>query len=105
MKKLFIALVLIFLHSSQSAKPRLIDFATNKYSQFGEDGMIQKIFELIGTLQKWRLNLGHGMDSIFLTPPLYGAPILSWKGILIEGDPDRFKELQKNTAAIIIACN
>jgi len=37
---------------------KLSDYAYNVYSQFGEDGIIKKIFEILGTLSKVCIEFG-----------------------------------------------
>ena len=78
-------------------KPKLTDFAYNKYSQFGEDGIIQKIFDIIGTQSKIAVEFGawdgfhlSNVAALWCVDPL-------WKAILIEGDRQRFETLKKNT--------
>jgi hypothetical protein len=79
-------------------KKRLSDYGANMYSQFGEDGIVKKIFDIIGTRSKVAVEFG-AWDGFHLsnTAALW-AKDLSWKAILIEGDASRFKELIKNTA-------
>ncbi len=90
-------LYLLFL-SPLGAKPRLFDYGHNIHSQFGEDGIIQKIFEVIGTKSKVAIEFGawdgfhlSNVATLFSKDP-------SWKAILIEGDAERFKELIHKTA-------
>ncbi len=98
MKK--IALFSLFLTLSGFGilgKPRLIEYGANRYSQFGEDGIIAKIYEIIGTGSKIAVEFGAWDGFHFSNTAALWAHDPSWKGILIEGDPERFKELQKNT--------
>lgn len=39
-------------------KPKLNDFKCQTYSQFGKDGIIEKIFEIIGTTTKLCVEFG-----------------------------------------------
>lgn len=80
------------------AKPRLIEYGVNRYSQFGEDGIIAKIYEVMGTGSKIAVEFGAWDGFHFSNTAALWAYDPSWKGILIEGDAERFKELQKNTA-------
>ena len=72
----------------------LTDYAFNNYSQFGEDGIIEKIFELIGFNSKVCVEFG-AWDGFHLsnTANLWTN---DWKGILIEGNKKRFNRLCKN---------
>jgi hypothetical protein len=79
-------------------KKKLIDYACNVYSQFGEDGIVQKIFEIIGTKSKIAVEFG-AWDGFYLsnTANLWSKD-LSWQAILIESDQERYKDLIKNTS-------
>jgi len=81
---------------------KLVDFSFNKYSQFGEDGIIEKIFEIIGTKSKTCVEFG-AWDGFHLsnTANLWTR---SWKGVLIEGKKKRFERLKKNTAEYGCLC-
>ena len=80
-------------------KPKLTDFGENVYSQFGEDGIIKKIFQLIGTSSKVAVEFG-AADGFWLsnTANLW-AKDPAWSAILIEADPSKFNKLVKNTAS------
>jgi predicted SAM-dependent methyltransferase len=66
----------------------------NKYSQFGEDGIIEAIFEQIGAENKWCFEAG-ASDGIFFsnTRKLIED---GWHGVLVEMDDDVFKRLAEN---------
>jgi hypothetical protein len=82
--------------------PILADYAFNKYSQFGEDGIIQKIFEIIGTESKVCVEFGAWDGFHFAnTANLWTQ---GWYGILIECDPLKFTQLMQNTAAYNCLC-
>lgn len=73
---------------------RLADYRSDTYSQFGEDGIIGKIFDIIGTRSKLCVEFG-AWDGFHManTANLWTK---SWKGILIEGNRRRFDRLKKN---------
>jgi len=73
---------------------KLTDYSYNKYSQFGEDGIIDKIFDIIKPGSKVCVEFG-AWDGIHCsnTANLWRN---GWKGILIEGDAKRFAQLVKN---------
>jgi hypothetical protein len=56
-------------------KDKLIKYSHNIYSQFGEDGIIGKIFEIIGTHSKFVLNSVLGMVCIFQIQPVFGKMV------------------------------
>lgn len=74
-------------------KTKLRDFAYNKYSQFGEDGIIEKIFEIIGTDSKSCLEVGGG-DGPGGSNIAHLWKDLGWKAILVEGGPEQLKTLE-----------
>lgn len=96
--------IFIFFISSHSVsmsvrKPMLIDFKKNVFSQWGEDGIIEKIFEIIGTTTKVAVEFG-AYDGFMLsnTANLWSKD-LGWKGILIEVDEQSFNIMLKNVAS------
>lgn len=81
---------------------KLQDFTKNVYSQWGEDGIIEKIFEKIGTDTQTCVEFG-AWDGFHLsnTANLWTN---GWKGILIEGHKRRFRHLVKNVASYNCVC-
>lgn len=73
-------------------------FASNDYSQWGEDGVLAELFERIGTANKWCLECG-ASDGLFFsnTRKLIEA---GWTGILIEADADLCQRLSTNSAGL-----
>ncbi len=80
----------------------LTDFASNAYSQFGEDGIIEKIFEIIGPQSKLCVEFG-AWDGFHLsnTANLWTK---GWRGILIEGNKKRFECLKNNVRNYSCVC-
>jgi len=85
------------LHVEGAPQKRLIDYGSNSYSQFGEDGIIKKIFEIIGTESKVAVEFGAWDGFAFSNTAALWSKDLAWKAILIEGDEKKFKDLKKNT--------
>jgi hypothetical protein len=74
----------------------LNSYQNNIYSQFGEDGIIQRIFEILPTTgEQWCVEFG-AWDGIHLSNTHHLIKDKHWKGILIEGKKSRFKQLAKN---------
>ncbi len=69
----------------------LKDSARNETSQFGEDGILEAIFERIGTTNKWFLEVG-AADGCFCGNTARLVP-LEWQGIWIEADDKQFKQM------------
>jgi len=68
-------------------------------SEHGEDGVVEKIFEIIGEGDKWCVDLGalngvHGSNVWNLIKKQ------GWSGVLIEADQTYFEKLEKEYAGI-----
>lgn len=76
-------------------KRKLFDFKKQIFAQNGEDGMIEEIFNRIEPKSKFCIEFG-ASDGLHLsnTANLWKN---GWKAFLIEGNPEKFIELQKNT--------
>lgn len=76
-------------------KAKIGDFAKNIYSQYGEDGIIEKVFAIMGTRTRLCVEFG-AWDGLFLsnTRNLWTH---GWKAVLIEGDEEKFRQLVENT--------
>ncbi len=74
---------------------KLSTFSKNIYSQFGEDGIIEKIFEIIEPRSKVCLEFG-AWDGYRYSNTANLWANKGWTGILIEGQKDRVQELKKN---------
>lgn len=73
----------------------LNQYAYNTYSQFGEDGIIEKIFEIIPTSHSpWCVEFG-AWDGKFLSNTYELISNKNWNGVLIEGNTAKFPDLQQ----------
>jgi len=72
----------------------LNDFKKNKYSQNGEDGVLEKIFIELDIVEGLFCEFG-AWDGIHLSNT-YALYERGWSGIYIEGNEERFKDLTKN---------
>ena len=99
-KKILLVMSSALLFScSQTQSPKLADFGKNIYSQFGEDGIIEKIFEIIGTESKIAIEFGAADGfSCSNTANLWTKKDLGWFGILIEADHELYKKVVHNVA-------
>src|ERR671919_782078 len=92
------------VHESRlNAKSKLLNqFASDVTSQCGEDGVIEKIFEIIGRRNKWCVEFGawdvKHFSNVYNLIQNHG-----WNGVLIEGDRERFKELTQTYAGNVRA--
>ncbi len=72
---------------------KLTDFAVNRFSQFGEDGCIAHIFDLIGEGSGVCVDFGAGDGvSCSNTARLWRSDL--WSAVLVEADPERFGFLE-----------
>lgn len=73
---------------------KLLSYNKNITSEHGEDGVIQKIFEIIGEGGKWCVDLG-ALNGVHGSNVWYLIKKKGWKGVLIEADKTYFERLQK----------
>jgi hypothetical protein len=76
----------------------LADYSRDDHSQGGEDGILERIFELLGVSEGWCVEFG-AWDGIHLSNTRRLIESEGWHGVLIEADPAKFIELEANTAA------
>ena len=70
----------------------------NVSSQFGEDGIIQRIFEILPKQEVyWCVEFG-AWDGKFLSNTYELISSHGWSGVLIEGNKSKFPQLQKTYA-------
>jgi len=72
----------------------LLKFSKIIFSQNGEDGIINKIFDIIGIESKICCEFG-AWNGIHLSNTR-NLILNGWSGILIEGDEGKFKELKRS---------
>lgn len=88
----------------------MTEFTENQYlnryrrdvkSQFGEDGIVEKIFEIIpkNDCTKWSCEFG-AWDGKHCSNTYNLLVNKGWSGVLIEADPRKFRELQKTYLAL-----
>src|SRR6185436_19202869 len=70
-------------------------FSSNVGSQFGEDGILQRIFEILPGTNKWCVEFG-AWDGKHLSNCYNLISNSNWKGVMIEANGDKFLELKKN---------
>jgi len=75
----------------------LLDSQSNVFSQAGEDGVIEKILELIPDKDHWCVEFGAWDGALYSnTRNLFANK--NYSAILIESDVEKFKDLQRNCA-------
>lgn len=82
--------------NNKISKSSLLNYRKNVFSQFGEDGVIEHIFRKIPHNQHpWGVELG-AWDGRFCSNICNLVENQRWRGVFIEGDRHRFKDLLKN---------
>jgi hypothetical protein len=81
---------------------KLTDYASNVHSQAGEDGVIAKLFELIGSGSQFCIEFG-AWDGFHLsnTANLWTK---GWRGVLIEASRRRYERLARNVGSFPCTC-
>jgi hypothetical protein len=78
----------------------LVEYASNIHSQFGEDGIINHILEVLGISEGWFCEFG-AWDGKYLC----NCRVLfekGFKGVFIESDTEKFVELEENYKATLV---
>lgn len=65
----------------------------NYTSQFGEDGIIEEVFKMIGTKNKWCVECGASDGILFSNTRLLIEQ--GWNSVQIEADESKFNKLQR----------
>lgn len=76
----------------------LLEYAHNETSQHGEDGILAKILETIGHLDKWCVEFG-SWDGKTCSNTYSLISRKDYAAVLIEAEPGRFKDLVRNFKA------
>lgn len=75
----------------------LLDFKRDVHSQTGEDGIIERILEVLPGNDKWCVEFG-AWDGVFLTNTRHLILSKGYSAVMIEADKEKFRELQRNYA-------
>lgn len=73
----------------------LLEYARDEFSQQGEDGIIEKILEIIPEHDNWCVEFG-AWDGLHLTNTRYLIESRGYAGVLIEANPEKYRDLQRN---------
>lgn len=82
---------------------KLSDYGYNVYSQFGEDGIIEKILKILGTSSKVCIEVG-AWDGFYLSNTANLWANNGWKGMLIEADEEKYSSLVENVKQYDCSC-
>jgi len=72
----------------------LLSHAKKVHSQNGEDGIIERILQVIPARDNWCVEFG-AWDGQHLSNTRYFIEDFDYKAVLIEGDPVKYRELKK----------
>src|SRR3954466_14198505 len=75
----------------------LLDYKADVYSQTGEDGIIEKILEMLPARNNWCVEFG-AWDGKYLSNTLNLINHKEYSAVLIEGSKAKFPELKNNFA-------
>lgn len=81
----------------EKSAPWSAAFENDVTSQYGEDGVLERIFELIGVANGWCVEFG-AADGTFCSNTYNLIQKKNFSGVLIEADPKRHQELLKTYA-------
>jgi len=70
-------------------------YRKNYFSQNGEDGIIEKIFQIIGVNNKWCVEFG-AWDGKYLSNTYNLISKSNWNAVLIESNIEKFEDLKKS---------
>ena len=73
----------------------LVKHARKAQSQLGQDGVIEKIFEVIGADNKFCVEFG-AWDGVKYSNTWELLARKGWSGVLIEGNPERCQDIVRN---------
>lgn len=99
----FLLIFTIDFLGAEFEKSKLIDYKKNVHSQFGEDGMIEAIFNLIGAKSKRCVEFG-AWDGFYFSNTANLFSKKGWEAILIECDKKKYEELIKNVNSFHCKC-
>ncbi len=82
------------VEKTTESKNRLLHFGYNVTSRCGEDGVIEKIFEIIQEKNRWCVEVSASIEKKYSN--VYNLLThADWRGILVESGPATRKEMQK----------
>ena len=84
--------------SCKTYVPWLTGKASNVYTQFGEDGLIEAVFDEIGTTNRHCFEIG-AHDGVWYSNTLVLRE-LGWSAVLFEADPEHYAKLDESFGAV-----
>jgi hypothetical protein len=81
--------------SASAPGPWFVPHLRNVHSQCGEDGVLERVFEILGCSSGWAVELG-AADGVWLSNTRNVIAHKAWSGVLIECDARLHARLQEN---------
>ena len=78
-------------------------YARDVFSQNGEDGILERVFELLGVQDGWCVEFG-AWDGHHLSNTANLIESRGWSAVLIEADPVKSEALRRNMAGKPVTC-
>lgn len=75
----------------------LLSYGRNSTSEHGEDGVIEKVFDIIGEGSRWCVELG-ALNGVHGSNVWHLIKERGWQGVLIEADQTYFEKLEREYA-------
>ncbi len=81
--------------SERSPGPWFLPFLRDVHSQCGEDGVLERLFEMLGCSTGWAVECG-AADGVWFSNTRNLIAHKGWSGVLIECDAQLYARLQEN---------
>jgi len=78
-----------------SPRPWFLPYLRNVHSQCGEDGVLERIFETLGSTTRWAVELG-AADGVWFSNTRNLIAHQAWSAVLIECDAASYSRLRAN---------
>lgn len=78
-----------------SPRPWFLPYLRNVHSQCGEDGILERLFEILGCTTRWAVELG-AADGVWFSNTRNLIAHHAWSGVLIECDTASYSRLREN---------
>src|SRR3989344_684660 len=89
------------LNKQKNKNRYLLDYRKDIASQFGEDGIIEKIFEILLPSNKWCIEFG-AWDGEHFSNTYNLIQHHGWSGILVGGDASRMSQIRETHAGKLV---
>ena len=81
---------------SRNSNRWLLHCSADRFSQNGEDGIVEKVLDVIGSPVGWCVEFG-AWDGVHLSNTWHLIENKKFSAVLVEGSSKRFRDLERNT--------